>query len=47
MFYIVKVSSEANLTNVWKQLNNLVITFVTHCHGNVCAARAAASPSGF
>ena len=46
MLYIIKVSSEANQTKVWKQLTNRVLTVVTHCHGNACS-QGCVSPSGF
>ena len=47
MLYVTKVSSEGNPTEVLKQLNILVVTFVTHCHGSVRGPRAVVCPSGF
>jgi hypothetical protein len=41
-FSIIKMSSEASQTQVWKQLHSSVITFVTHRHGNACVPWALA-----
>lgn len=44
MLSVIKVSSEADQTEIWKQLNNFVVTCVTPCRGNVCTVRAVVSP---